>query len=52
MSEKIKETVLEEAEYVKLLAKDAAQSGAYLYPFKVRNARHNCREIQRLTLRC
>lgn len=36
MSDKIKETAIEEAERVKILARDAARSGAYLYPFKVR----------------
>ncbi|KAI9833350.1 MAG: hypothetical protein M1819_003745 [Sarea resinae] len=34
MSEKVKETVSEEAQRVKLLATDAARSGAYLYPLK------------------
>jgi hypothetical protein len=50
MSEKIKETVLEETEYVKLLAKDAARSGAYLYPFRVRNSIHAWRVTHNLRL--
>jgi len=35
MSEKVKETAMEEVERVKVLAQDAARSGAYLYPIKV-----------------
>jgi len=35
MSEKVKETAMEEVERVKALAQDAARSGAYLYPIKV-----------------
>ncbi|KAK3044291.1 hypothetical protein LTS18_001684, partial [Coniosporium uncinatum] len=34
MSEKVKETAMEEVERVKALAQDAARSGAYLYPIK------------------
>ena len=34
--DKVKETVREEAQRVAELAQDAAQSGAYLYPIRVR----------------
>jgi hypothetical protein len=36
MADKVKETALEEAERIKVLAKDAFQSHAYIYPLKVR----------------
>ena len=35
MSEKVKEVVIEEVDRVKELSREAAQSGAYLYPIKV-----------------
>jgi hypothetical protein len=34
--DKVKETVREEAQRVAELAQDAAQSGAYLYPIRVK----------------
>jgi len=36
MSERVKEVAREEIEQVKALATDAAKSGAYLYPVKVK----------------
>lgn len=35
MAEKVKEVVIEEAERVKTLTREAASSGAYLYPLRV-----------------
>ena len=35
MAEKVKEVAVEEAERIKVLATDAARSGAYLYPIRV-----------------
>lgn len=35
MSEKVKDTAVEEFEQVKSLTQDAVRSGAYLYPVKV-----------------
>ncbi len=35
MADKVKEVAVEEAEYIKSLASDAARSGAYLYPVRV-----------------
>lgn len=37
MSEKVKEVAVEEFEQAKVLARDAARSGAYLYPIKARS---------------
>ena len=36
MADKIKEVAVEEAERIKSLTSDAARSGAYLYPLRVR----------------
>ena len=36
MADKVKEVAVEEAERIKLLASEAARSGAYLYPLRVR----------------
>jgi hypothetical protein len=38
---KVKETAIEDAERAKILLRDAAKSGAYLYPIKV------CRPLHR-----
>jgi hypothetical protein len=38
MSEKVKEVAREEAETIKTLTAQAARSGAYLYPIRVRIA--------------
>lgn len=35
MAERIKEVAVEEAEHIKTVARDAARSGAYLYPVRV-----------------
>ena len=36
MADKVKDVAIEEAERVKQLTRDAARSGAYLYPVRVR----------------
>lgn len=36
MADKVKEVAIEEADRVRNLAADAAKSGAFLYPLKVR----------------
>ena len=38
MSERVKEVAVQEADRIKILTKDAARSGAYLYPIRVRDA--------------
>lgn len=38
MKDRVKEVASEEFEQAKILAKDAVQSGAYLYPIKVRSS--------------
>ena len=40
MSEKVKEVVIEEVDRVKELSREAARSGAYLYPIKVFSPQH------------
>lgn len=37
MADKIKDVAVEEADRIKSLASDAARSGAYLYPLRVRS---------------
>lgn len=38
MADKVKEVAVEEAQRIKNLTADAARSGAYLYPLRVRHA--------------
>lgn len=37
-ADKVKEVAVEELEQARLLARDAARSGAYLYPIKVHSS--------------
>jgi len=41
MADKVKETARQEVDRVKGLAEEAAKSGAYLYPLKVRPIRQS-----------
>lgn len=49
MSDKVKEVAIEEYEQARVLARDAARSGAYLYPLKVSSFRY-LREDDKLTI--
>jgi len=42
MSARVKETAIQEAENIRQQAEDAAKSGAYIYPLRVRYQNISC----------